>query len=89
MASQATKLAHRDARLILRGREIIETDELREVRDALRLSRPRMAAMIGVSEFTLRSWELDKRLPGPDRLIRVAKVVDDLRRAIDKERAAT
>jgi DNA-binding transcriptional regulator YiaG len=82
------ELSNRDARLITRGREIVESGELRRVRDALNLTRPRMAALLDISEFTLRSWELYKRTPSPDKLIRIAEVIGNLRRVIDKERAA-
>ena len=79
-----TELTRRDVQLIKRGLDIISTGELRRVREALGLSRPRMARLLDVSEYTLRSWELDKRLPDePAVLIKIVEGVDKFGRVVD------
>ncbi|HET6752462.1 MAG TPA: hypothetical protein VFH23_00755 [Jiangellaceae bacterium] len=81
---QPTGMTRRDVQLIKRGLDIINTGELRRVREALQLSRPRMARLLGVNEFTLRSWELDKRLPDePAVLIKIVEGVEKFRKVID------
>jgi hypothetical protein len=81
----------REAQLIVRGRDIIESGDLRRVRETLGMSRPRFAAVLGVSEFTLRTWELYPTRHAIRRrhLARVGKVIGELRRAIDEEHAST
>jgi DNA-binding transcriptional regulator YiaG len=91
----AAELSRPEARLILRGREIVESGDLRRVREALRLSRVRMAALLGTSPVNVTNWELyspatgGTMLPRPAMLVRIAQVVGDLQRVIDEERANT
>lgn len=67
---------------ILRGeREAARTtrfddEDVRRLRERMRLSQPRFAAMLGISVGTLRNWEQGRRRPeGPARaLLRVAAV---------------
>jgi DNA-binding transcriptional regulator YiaG len=43
-----------------------------------------MARLLGVNEFTLRSWELDKRLPDePAVLIKIVEGVEKFQKVID------
>jgi DNA-binding transcriptional regulator YiaG len=83
------KLTRRDVHLIVRGREIVESGDLRRVRETLGMSRPEMAALLGISWTTLRAWEFYGSVPRPEKAIHVAKVIGDLCRAIDEERATT
>ena len=82
-------LSRHDMELIMRGRDIIESGELRRVRETLGMSRPEMAALLGVSNPTVRSWELTLRAPRRPYLMRIGKVVGGMRRAIEEERAST
>ena len=51
-------------------------DDVKQLRERMRLSQPRFAAMLGISVGTLRNWEQGRRKPeGPARaLLRVAAV---------------
>jgi putative transcriptional regulator len=50
--------------------------DVKALREGMRLSQPRFAAMLGISVGTLRNWEQGRRKPeGPARaLLRVAAV---------------
>ncbi|HEU0298109.1 MAG TPA: helix-turn-helix domain-containing protein [Longimicrobium sp.] len=51
-------------------------EDVKELRERMKLSQPRFAAMLGISLGTLRNWEQGRRKPeGPARaLLRVASV---------------
>jgi putative transcriptional regulator len=51
-----------------------DDDDVKQLRERMRLSQPRFAAMLGISVGTLRNWEQGRRKPeGPARaLLRVA-----------------
>jgi DNA-binding transcriptional regulator YiaG len=83
------RLSRREAHLIVRGRDIVTNGELRRVRETLGMSRPQLAALLGVNQFAIRAWEYYGSIPRAATLIRIAMVVGELRRAIDEERAAT
>ena len=85
-----SRLTQREAQLIARGVDLIKSGDLRRVREALHFGRARMAALLDISEYTLRSWELDKLVPNdPRRLMKIGEVVGKLQDAIDEERAGT
>lgn len=51
-------------------------EDVKQLRERMKLSQPRFAAMLGISVGTLRNWEQGRRKPeGPARaLLRVAAV---------------
>lgn len=51
-------------------------EDVKKLRERMKLSQPRFAAMLGISVGTLRNWEQGRRTPeGPARaLLRVAAV---------------
>ena len=53
-----------------------DDEDVKQLRERMRLSQPRFAAMLGISVGTLRNWEQGRRRPeGPARaLLRVAAV---------------
>ena len=86
---RSTGPSRREAHLIVRGREIVESGDLRRVRDTLGMPRRQMAALLGISHNTLVTWEMGISMPRREQLANVGKVIGELRRAIDEERAGT
>lgn len=56
-----------------------DDEDVKQLRERMRLSQPRFAALLGISVGTLRNWEQGRRRPeGPARaLLRVAAVHPD------------
>lgn len=57
--------------------------EAKAIREASRLSVARLAAQIGVTRYTLHSWEAGTSTPRGDNRLRYARVLADLKSVVE------
>jgi DNA-binding transcriptional regulator YiaG len=68
-----------DAELIARGRQIVATGEMMEIRKGLGLTRRELAELLDCSQSAISKWEVNRPAPWTNYAIRIAVVMDRLR----------